>query len=123
MNEYNYNEATVRFYDVLYDQLTGVLKSGKERADFYLEEISGAKGAVLEAGVGTGMIFVPALAEGADIYGIDKSELMYEKVMAKLNETDRSRITLQDIRDFRLDKKFSLVISPFRVFQHLLDDH
>lgn len=120
MSEYNYNEATVRFYDVMYNELTGIMRNGKERAEFYLEEIAGAKGAVLEAGAGTGMIFIPALKSGADIYGIDKSPLMYDKVRSKLSETDKQRITLQDIRDFRLEKKFSLVISPFRVFQHLL---
>lgn len=120
MSEYNYNEATVRFYDVLYDQLTGVLRSGKDRADFYLDEIAKANGPVLEAGVGTGMIFVPALAAGADIYGIDKSPLMYEKISVKLDKNDGHRISLQDIRNFRHDKKFKLVISPFRVFQHLL---
>lgn len=119
-NEYNYNEATVRFYDVLYDQFTGLLRSGKERADMYLDEISKAKGAVLEAGAGTEMIFVPALKNGADIYGIDKSPLMYDKLTSKLMLSERHRIIQGDIRDFRLDKKFSLVISPFRVFQHLL---
>ena len=78
-DEHNYNEATVRFYDVLYDQFTGIMRAGKERTDMYLSEIAKANGPVLEAGVGTGMIFVPALADGADIYGIDKSPLMFEK--------------------------------------------
>jgi len=119
-NEYKYTEATVRFYDVLYDQFTGVLRGGKERTDFYLGEIARTDNAILEAGVGTGMIFVHALQNGADIYGIDNSELMYNKVRSKLDMNEQHRITLQDIRDFKLEQKFGLIISPFRVFQHLL---
>jgi len=117
---YKYNEATVRFYDILYDNFTGIERGGKQRAQFYHEEISKARGAILEAGAGTGMIFVPALKAGADIYGIDQSELMFERLNSKLNESERYRVSLQDIREFKLDKQFSLVISPFRVFQHLL---
>jgi len=118
--DYKYNEATVRFYDIMYDQLTGVLRNGEERSEFYRGEIANAKGAVLEAGVGTGMVFIPALESGVDIYGIDHSELMFHKIRSKLDESELHRITLQDIRDFKLDKKFSLIISPFRVFQHFV---
>lgn len=113
--EYKYNDATVRFYDAVYEKITD---SG--RTAFYLEEISKAKGPVLEAGAGTGMIFVPALRSGADIYGIDHSELMLGRLSEKLSKDEQKRISLRDIRKFSLDKKFSLIISPFRVFQHLL---
>jgi len=66
-----------------------------------------------------GRIFVPALNEGADIYGIDLSENMLKQLMMKLDENDKHRLSINDIRNFRLDKN-RLVISPFRVFQHLL---
>jgi SAM-dependent methyltransferase len=113
--EYKYNEATVRFYDIVYEKIAD---SG--RTAYYLEEISKVKGPVLEAGVGTGMIFVPALKSGADVYGIDQSELMLGRLKEKLTEDEQKKISLHDIRNFSLDKKLSLVISPFRVFQHLL---
>jgi SAM-dependent methyltransferase len=118
--EYKYNEATVRFYDIVYDQLAYNEREGGARAKFYFEEIAKAKGPVLEAGFGTGKILVPALKSGADIYGIDLSELMYKRTEAKLAENELHRISLQDLRSFTLDKKFSLVVSPFRVFQHLI---
>ncbi len=66
-----YKEVEVRFYDVVYDSILD--KSG---LNFYLEEIANAGGAVLEAGTGTGRIFVPALNNGADTYGIDQSKLI-----------------------------------------------
>ncbi|HEY3250303.1 MAG TPA: class I SAM-dependent methyltransferase, partial [Ignavibacteria bacterium] len=83
-------------------------------------EIKNTKGPVLEAGVGTGRIFVPALKGSADIYGIDYSEQMLCRLKEKINEKEHHRISKQDIRSFKLDKKFDLVISPFRVFQHFL---
>ena len=118
--EYKYNEATVRFYDAVYDNLAYSGLYGGPRAKMYFEEIAKAKGAVLEAGFGTGKILIPALNSGADIYGIDHSILMYNKTLSKLDKTQKHRISMGDIRSFRLDRKFSLIISPFRVFQHLL---
>ncbi len=114
-SKYKYNEATVKFYDLVYEKL-----ADKGRFAFYQEEISKSKGPVLEAGAGTGMIFVPALKNGADIYGIDHSEYMFKALRSKLDEKDHHRISLQDIREFKLEKKFNLIISPFRVFQHLI---
>ncbi|MBZ0202551.1 MAG: class I SAM-dependent methyltransferase [Ignavibacteria bacterium] len=114
--KYKYNEATVRFYDVVYEDF-GHLKKGLE---FYSQEIGKASGAVLEVGAGTGRILIPALRQGADIYGIDQSELMIEKLKGKLDPAEHKRISLQDARSFKLEKKFKLIISPFRVFQHLL---
>jgi SAM-dependent methyltransferase len=111
-----YNETLSRFYDLFYMNVP-VLKVG---LDFYLDEIKYTKGSVLEAGVGTGRIFAPALAAGADIYGIDLSENMLNNLKSKIPETEHYRVSPGDIRNFSLDKKFQLIISPFRVFQHLL---
>lgn len=115
-SKYKYNEATVRFYDVVYKDFRN-LDTGLK---FYLEEISSANGPVLEVGAGTGRILIPALKDGADIYGIDQSELMLEKLRSKLDPSESKRLSLQDARNFSLEKKFKLIISPFRVFQHLL---
>jgi len=114
--EYKYNNSSARFYDIIYDKLLN--KSGYE---FYINEIKNCNGAVLEVGAGTGRILVPALKSGADIYGIDQSELMLENLKEKISKKDYHRITHQDVRDFSIDKKFSLIISPFRVFGHLLE--
>ncbi|MGB8490689.1 MAG: class I SAM-dependent methyltransferase, partial [Bacteroidales bacterium] len=77
------------------------------------------RGSVLEAGSGTGRLFAEALKNGADIYGIDISPSMIGILKKKLSPDQQKRISLQSIVDFRLDKKFDLVIAPFRVFMHL----
>lgn len=115
-NEYYYNESIARFYDAVYEKIPHL----NEGIDFYLNEINNTNGKVLEAGVGTGRIFVPALNSGADIYGIDYSENMLAKLKEKIPQNEQCRVTVNDIRDFKIDQNFSLVISPFRVFQHLL---
>lgn len=113
-NVEEYKEVLVRFYDVVNDKILD--KSG---LNFYLDEIKNADGTVLEVGVGTGRIFIPALNNGADMYGIDQSKLMLENLKEKLDKKDNDRIWLQDVRELKLEKKFKLIISPFRVFQHL----
>jgi SAM-dependent methyltransferase len=115
-DEYYYNDVVTRFYDPVYD----AMKHLKSENDFYLDEIKNTDGSVLEAGAGTGRIFVPALENGVDIYGIDYSDNMLARLKEKISTDDHSRVSQNDIRDFKLDKKFQLIISPFRVFQHLL---
>jgi len=115
-NEYCYNEAISRFYDPVYDKLEFLEPARK----FYHDEILSVKGPVLEAGVGTGRIFLPALNEGADIYGVDVSENMLNYLKMKLTDKQQFRISIGDIRTFKPDRKYDLIISPFRVFQHLL---
>lgn len=115
-NEYYYNKTVTRFYDVVYDSMK-YLEKGR---DFYLNEIKNSGGAALEAGVGTGRIFIPALNGGADVYGIDYSENMLNALKNKLSREEHIRLFNGDIRNFSLNKKFNLIISPFRVFQHLL---
>jgi SAM-dependent methyltransferase len=79
------------------------------------------KGRILEIGVGTGRLFMEALNQGADIYGIDISKYMLDELEKKLPDRQKSRISLQDFIDFRFDFKFDLIIAPFRVIMHLLD--
>ncbi len=115
-NEYYYNETVTRFYDAVYESFPN-LKTGME---FYLDEIKNSGGRVLEAGVGTGRIFAEALKQGADIYGIDYSKNMLERLKEKIPVKEYYRIWNGDIRRFDTGNTFKLVISPFRVFQHLL---
>lgn len=115
-NEYYYNEAISRFYDPVYDTLEFLKPAQK----FYQEEIKNAGGTVLEAGVGTGRIFLPALNSGADIYGVDFSERMLARLKEKLTADMHYRIWQEDLRRFDSGKSFKLVIMPFRVFQHML---
>ena len=111
-----YPDFVARFYDTLYSSL----RSGVDSA-FYLKRIKEAKGPVLEIGVGTGRLFIPAIQSGADIYGIDVSPRMIEVLKAKLDKKYHSRIFVQNAIDLNLKKKFSLVIAPFRVFSHFIE--
>jgi len=87
-NEYYYNETVTRFYDAVYDNFPNLLSG----ADFYLDEIKKTEGKVLEAGVGTGRIFIPAFNSGADIYGIDYSENMLVRLKEKLPKKEHHRV-------------------------------
>lgn len=115
-NEYYYNETITRFYDTVYQNPPQLIAG----MSYYLDEIKNTNGAVLEAGVGTGRIFLPAFEGGADIYGIDYSKNMLSVLKSKLPAKEHHRVWIDDIRKFDTGNTFSLVISPFRVFQHLL---
>jgi SAM-dependent methyltransferase len=110
-----YPEYIARFYDVIYAHLRTVDR------DYFLKEILAAKAPVLEVGVGTGRFFIDALDQGADIYGIDVSATMLDQLRRKLDPVHHHRISHQDARSLNLDKKFDLVVAPFRVFSHLID--
>nr|HMT12010.1 class I SAM-dependent methyltransferase [Ignavibacteria bacterium] len=103
-NEYYYNETVTRFYDAVYENFP-YLKAG---ADFYRDEISQTRGRVLEAGVGTGRIFLPALAAGADIYGLDYSERMLARLKEKLPANEHHRVWNADMRRFDSGMSYSL---------------
>jgi cyclopropane fatty-acyl-phospholipid synthase-like methyltransferase len=110
-----YTNTMVRFYDLMYERILD--RSNKE---FYLKEINKTKGPVLEIGTGTGRIFLPALESGADIHGIDISENMQNYLKNKLDLNEHSRLIFADIRNFELNRKFNLIIAPFRMFSHVL---
>jgi SAM-dependent methyltransferase len=110
-------------FGLLYDHVPLYL----ERTDvaFYLEEAKAARGPVLEVGCGTGRILLPIARAGVSIVGLDGSRSMLDRCRAKLAlepAAVQGRVTLQhgDMHDFDLGATFSLVIAPFRVFQHLV---
>lgn len=110
-----YPQSFARFYDTIYHSLRDDVDN-----EYFLEEIGRAGGRVLEAGAGTGRLFMNALAAGADIYGLDISESMLEILYEKLPPSERYRISNQNITDFRYDFRFNLVLAPFRVMMHLI---
>jgi len=109
-----YPEFFARFYDLIYHQV----RDGVDN-QFFLDKIKNAPGKVLEVGTGTGRLFIEALQNGADIYGIDLSPAMLDILKSKLSPDQQSRIGLQNIVDFRSDFKYDLIIAPFRVLMHL----
>ena len=111
-----YPKSFARFYDLIYHQQ----RDGVDN-EYFQNEIRQTKEKILELGVGTGRLFINALNQGADIYGIDISQSMIDVLSKKLKGEQRKRINLQNIIDFSFDFKFDLIIAPFRVIMHLLE--
>ncbi len=82
-------------------------------------------GPVLELGCGTGRILIPTAEAGIEIVGIDISRRMLDACRRKLagrpdSVRERVRLVEGDMREFDLDRKFALITTPFRAFQHLI---
>jgi SAM-dependent methyltransferase len=99
----------------------------REREDvaFFVELAREAAGPVLEIGCGTGRVLIPAAREGVEIVGLDSSSMMLaacrEKVALEPDEVQsRVKLAKGDMRHFDLNRRFHLVMMPFRPFQHLL---
>jgi SAM-dependent methyltransferase len=92
---------------------------------FYVREARRSSGEILELGCGTGRILIPIAQAGKRVTGIDMSPSMLKicrKKVAALPHEVRSRITLlrADMRNFSLNRRFGLIICPFRAFLHNL---
>jgi ubiquinone/menaquinone biosynthesis C-methylase UbiE len=109
-------ENIARFYDLFSTGLNADTK-------FYLEEAKKCGGRVLEVAVGTGRITLPLLKAGVDLYGFDISVEMIKVLeeKARNNKIDiKGRIRKADMRTFKYDGKFDLIIIPYRAFLHNL---
>lgn len=99
----------------------------QDRGDikFYLDAARTYGDPILELACGTGRILIPLAREGFKISGMDLSQPMLARCREKLaaeseNAQKNVELTIGDIRDFDLKKKFSLITVPFRAFLHLL---
>jgi SAM-dependent methyltransferase len=100
----------------LYDILLGDLDYG---LDFYLELARRAGGPVLDIGCGTGRVMLPCLQSGVDIDGLD----LFEPMLARLRESAATaglspRLYRADMSDFRLPRRYALIMIPFNAFTH-----
>jgi SAM-dependent methyltransferase len=107
----------------IYDYV--IPKSFQGDAEWYRRKAMESGGPVLELGAGTGRITIPIAEDGLSIYALDSDEGMRNALqlkVKKLPEDARKRIVLVDgdMRSFRLNQKFGLIIAPFRVFLHNL---
>ncbi len=118
MQEINkYPDFFARFYDTIYNQLRDTTDH-----NFFSEKINECTGKILEIGVGTGRFFVESLNKNKDIYGIDISPAMLDICKTKVPKKEQTRLSLQDMRTFSFNFKFDLIIAPFRVFMHILNN-
>jgi ubiquinone/menaquinone biosynthesis C-methylase UbiE len=109
---------TAKHYDAAY-----TAKQDLVDLPFYLDLAKRSGGPVLEIACGTGRVLLPVAREGIRIDGVDSSLPMLRVLKSHIqNEPQeiRRNITLHkgNMRDFRLRKKYPLVIIPFRPLQH-----
>jgi SAM-dependent methyltransferase len=110
--------VSARHYDAAY--------AAAELVDlpFYVDLARKVGGPVLEIGCGTGRVLLPIARAGVESHGLDRSRAMLDVLKEKLArepEEVRRRVTLHsgDMREARLNRKFPLVIMPFRPLQHM----
>lgn len=112
-------DTLAAYYDAEWRDLT-------QDIPFLLEEARKAGGAVLELACGTGRVALPLARDGFEVWGIDNSTEMLKLFEDKLAKSDndikqRIHISNQDMRDFRFEQRFKLIIIPFNSFLLLTD--
>ncbi|OGN88862.1 MAG: hypothetical protein A2158_01210 [Chloroflexi bacterium RBG_13_46_14] len=113
----NDNKERFEGYDPEYYDLT----FGHHFGDipFYKNITKDIKGKVLEIACGSGRIYLELLKAGVDIYGIDLSEKMLDKLKKKAEERHQeAKVSQADMRNFNLDETFEMIIIPARSFLH-----
>jgi SAM-dependent methyltransferase len=116
---YEIHEFAAEYYDVAYNRRNNI------DVDFFVDYSKKCGGRTLELGCGTGRVLIPTAIDGCQITGLDPSPYMLQKCYEKLErqpEKVRRRVKLiqDDMTDFNIGEKYSLVTLPFRPFQHLI---
>jgi SAM-dependent methyltransferase len=113
-------------YQVIAKYYDGAYAAKPDLVDlpFYLELAGQSRGPVLEIACGTGRVTLPIARQGIEIWGVDNSLPMLHFLnenLAREPQAVRQRVTVQagDMRTFRLNRKFPLVMIPFRPMQHM----
>jgi SAM-dependent methyltransferase len=113
-------------YHVIAKYYDGAYAAKQDLVDlpFYLDLAEHSRGPVLEIACGTGRVLLPIARKAIEICGVDNSRPMLEVLNASLvreSQEVRKRITVHqgDMRTFRLNQEFPLVIIPFRPMQHM----
>jgi len=111
------------FVAQIYDQI--IPYRDRPDVEFFVDAAIESGGPVLEVGCGTGRVLIPTTRAGISITGLDLSNHMLDVCRSALKEEskevqDRVDLVQGDMRGFNIGKKFSLVTTPFRPFQHLL---
>ena len=104
----------------LYDAASTRLRASSGDAAFYLALARRARGPVLELGCGSGRVLLPIAREGIACTGLDSSRAMLAR-LARQGRPKDLRLVRGRMQDFDLPgKRFALIYSAFRAFQHLL---
>jgi len=121
MAETNYMS---KFWGCIYDQVYEHMSDWVENNRlFYRTRLEGARGPVLECACGTGLMLLPLLVAGIDIYGFDISESMLGALKRKARAQNiggiEARISVQDFETFHYDQRFKAIMIPTNAFAHL----
>lgn len=109
----SYGEAFADVYDDWYGRV-GDEKPAVDR----LTDLAG-RGPVLELGVGTGRLAIPLAARGVDVWGLDASPAMLERLRGKPG-ADRVHTIRGDMAAFDLDgRRFRLVVVAYNTLFNL----
>lgn len=110
-----YPDYVARFYDIVYRQVRDAVDK-----QYYVNKLVSSNGPSLEVGVGTGRIFLEALDRDADVYGADNSAEMLAVLRGKLDPRYHHRLRRCDLMNMEFEKRFNLIIAPFRVLSHII---
>lgn len=122
MSEINYESM---WWGYIYDQMMKQDLSDQleDRLHFYRSNLQELTGPILECGCGTGLIFLPLLADGLNLYGFDISQAMLNTLKRKAEaegfEDINRRITVQDLESFRYEQAFDAITIPSNTFSML----
>jgi|WetSurMetagenome_2_1015567.scaffolds.fasta_scaffold10622_4 SAM-dependent methyltransferase len=118
---------TGNFYTVGAKYYDGAYQNNPNLHDipFYLDLAQRYGGPILEIACGTGRVLLEVARKGFEIWGVDSSPDQLAILTSKLRkEPERTQNLVRlfdgDMRTFSLDRKFRLVIIPFRPMQHML---
>ncbi len=90
---------------------------------FYRSLHEETPGDLLELGCGTGRVLLELARAGATVVGVELSAALLEAAAAKAAAENLGvTLALGDLRSFDLGRTFELVLMPFNVLNHLLDD-
>ncbi|MYA59017.1 MAG: class I SAM-dependent methyltransferase [Chloroflexi bacterium] len=107
-------------YDIFYEA------APEGELDFYLNAIQRSRGSVLELGVGTGRIAIPAAAMGHDITGVDLNETMLDRAREKSSRAPLSgklNLIRADMATLDLEKTdYDLIVIPAHTLALITDE-
>src|SRR5947209_2401161 len=111
--------VSAKYYDAAYGA-----RQNLADLPFYLDLAKQMGGPVLDLACGTGRVLLPIARQGIAIHGVDGSAPMLAELQKKLKREPKDVrelvSTVQgDIRTFRSNRSYPLVMIPFRPMQHM----
>ena len=107
-------------YDDLADLYDHQYDVYRDDLHFYASVAERTGGRILEVGAGTGRVTAFLARRGLNVTGLEPSARMIEKGQARAERDGLPLNFMQgDVRTFRYDAKFDLIIAPFNALMHL----